>query len=121
MAKGIIGNAVDAAAVVAKTALGAAATAAASVVVQNVARSIAEKSGEPVPPPTPEKPVPEIEMAVRQLLAPPIPRKRPRVTTPKEAKPPKTRRGGAKKKFNAIKARKATAVPKTSRKSRKKR
>jgi hypothetical protein len=121
MAKGIIGNAAEAAAAVAKTALGAAATAAATVVIHNVARSIAKKSGKPIPPPTSDKPMPEIEVAVQQLLAPaPKDRKRPRAAASKKTKPAK-KPGAATKNVRAAKTRKVTPARKAVIRSRKKR
>jgi hypothetical protein len=122
MAKGIVGNAADAAKAVAKTALGAAATAAATVVIENVARSIATKrSGKPIPSPTSQNPMPVVEEAVRQLLtAPPADRKRSKRAASRKDRLTE-KRGAAAKKARAVRTRKSKAVRKTPEKPRKKR
>ena len=86
MAKGVVGSATEAVKAVAKTALGAAATAAATVVIENVARSIAKKRGGPLPELStqPVTAMPVVEDAVRELLTAAPPKKR-KSSSPKRA------------------------------------
>lgn len=121
MAKGIIGSAADAATAVAKTALGAAATAAATVIIENVARSIAKKNGKAMPPPTSDTPMPVVEDAVRQLLsAPPKTGKRSQRTAAPHPKA-KIKPALSTKKGRALKKQEAKTVRSAGRKPRKKR
>lgn len=101
MAKGIVQSATDAVKTVTGTAIGAAAAAAATVVIENVARSIANKRGEPA---SPVPPTPAIEDAVRHLMTPPD-----QAREVKQRAQPK-RRAAAPKKFKIAAAMKKTRV-----------